>query len=300
MTASYSEVHHGVFDMDGIFEQTPFEIDEERHLSEDYGFFEDIDVDDDPAAALVPLPPSDDGSACALPIAVCGARIADDDDRESPPIITQCVADTIADRGLPWAMQDTPWERLFASSRDGQSFSTFMRRVRGHGQTIVVARTSDGRVIGGYATDVWSGRKQPVRTQDEAGHAFLFVVAERPAAEDGAAPRPGDSFIPGLGELGTSPTSAFDFDLHQPTPKRRDDRPRVDIFKPSPKQHASAGGGSLKQACQMGNKCISMTDENGDLSLVIESSFSRGVACTRAGREEFTVVEFEVYGFSED
>ena len=44
-----------------------------------------------------------------------------------------------------------------------------------------------------------------------------------------------------------------------------------------------------------------MTDINSDLSLVIENSFSRGMTRTQANRdEEFTIVSFEVYGFSED
>lgn len=297
MTASYSysAVHHEVFEVDGIIEQPPFDMDD------DYGFFEDIDSDVDSAARVPsPLPPSDEDGGF---LSVCGSRIKDqhaEDLVESPPIIDQRMADMIADKGLPWAVQDTPWERLFASSRDGQSFGTFMRRVRGHSQTIVVAKTSDGRIVGGYATDVWSGRKQPSRTEDDASHAFLFVV-EQPDIKTDVMIEAGNTFLPGLGELSTSPTSAFDFDFHQLSmapPKRLDDKPNVDIFRPPQKQHTNAGG--LKQACQIGNKCISMADGNGDLSLVIESSFSGGVICMGEAREEFTVLEFEVYGFSED
>jgi len=281
--------------MDGIgIHDEPFEMDD------DYGFYEDLDSDDD-TVALVPPPSSDEKYALSIP--VCSSRIEDENSCSLvtyPPILTPYMVDTIAEEGLPWSMQDTQWDRIFASSRDGTSFGTFMRRVRGRGQTIIVAKTSDGRIVGGYATDVWSGRKQPASSQDEASHAFLFVV-EQPATKtkDVTAPA-GHTFIPGLDQLGTSPTSAFDFDFHQlfvsPT-KPREEKPHVEIFKPSQKQHTDAG---LKQACQIGNKFISMTDGNGDLSLVIESSFSRGMARTGEDREEFTVVEFEVYGFSED
>lgn len=295
-TASYSSAGHEVFEMDGFFEQLPFE------MSDDYGFFEDIDAEND-SAALVPspLPPSDEDRVATL--SVCGTRIKDEGSGSlvaAPPIISQCLAGIIADEGLPWAMQDAQWERLFASSRDGRSFGTFMRRVRGHDQTVIVAKTSDGRIVGGYATGVWSGRKQLAETQDEASHAFLFVV-EQPIIKTHAMLEVSNTYLPGLGELGTSPTSALDFDFHQMTmaaTKHLDGRPNVDIFKPPQKQHTSAGG--LKQACQIGNRLISMTDGNGDLSLVIESSFSRGVVCMGETREEFTVLEFEVYGFSED
>jgi len=295
MTSYYSAVQHDVFEMDAI--EQPFEMDG------DYGFYEDLDSDDEAVghASLSPLSSNDEDSTASLP--VCGSRI-DDADADSlftsPPILNQFMVDTIAEDGLPWSMQDNQWERLFSSSRDGSSFGTFMRRVRGHGQTIIVAKTSDGRIFGGFATDVWSGRKQPADSQDDGSHAFLFAV-DQPAAKtkDVNAPTT-HTFIPGLEELSSSPTSALDFDFYQLSvnpQKPQREKAHVEFFKPSQKQDANAG---LKQACQVGNKFISMTDNSGDLSLVIESSFSRGVARTQEGRVEFTVAEFEVYGFSED
>lgn len=280
-----------MFEMDGI--EQPFE------MEDDYGFYEDLDADDDTVSAdQLPLP-SDEMSALSIP--VCGSRIEDpnpDSLHSSPPILTPFMVDAIAEDGLPWSMQETQFERIFSSSRDGASFGTFMRSVRGHGQTLIVAKTSDGKIIGGFATDVWSGRKQSDSSQDEASHAFLFMV-EPPAAKNTqqqpASPT-AHSFLPGLEAFGTSPTSALDFDFHQlmvSAPKARYEKPHVEFFKP-----ANAG---LKQACQLGKKFVSMSDESGDLSLVIENSFSSG-GVARAGndREEFAVVEFEVYGFSED
>jgi len=290
MTALTDSADHyeygGMFEMDDIGQ--PFE------MEDDYGFYEDIDADDKPVA---PMPiPSDEESTASIP--VCCSRIEDENTDSllsSPPILAPFMVDAIAEDGLPWSMQDMQWERLFASSRDGPSFGTFMRRVRGHDQTIIVAKTSDGKIVGGYATDVWSGRKQPASSQDGASHSFLFVV-EPPASKTKQAVNTpvAHTFIPGLGELGSSPTSAFDFDLHQlsvSSPKHQDGRPNVEIIK------NSAG---LKQACQIGNKFISMSDENGDVSLVIENSFSHGGVALRKGTEEFDVVEFEVYGISED
>jgi len=288
-TSFYSAEHHESFEMDGMFA-----------MEDDYGEFIDLDSDDDTAPRM-PLPPVDREIAPSIPICglgecfaqavqVCGSRIEDDDDPDSlvtsPPILTPSLVDAISEDGLPWSMQDARWDRLFASSRDGTSFGTFLRRVRGHGQTVIVARTSDGRIVGGYATDVWSGRKRSSR--NEASDSFLFV-ADRPAAAKAkrAATTPAaHTFIPGLAELGTSPTSAFDFDFHHsPVPEK----PRVEIYKTE-----------LKQTCQVGNKFISMSNGDGDLSLIVDSSFSHGASCTREDREEFGVVEFEVYGFSED
>jgi hypothetical protein len=292
--AYYSEDVQEMFDMDGI--EQPFE------MEDDYGFYEDLDTDDeDETVGVVPLPSDDEESALSIP--VCGSRIEDENAeslRTSPPILTPFMVDAIAEDGLPWSMQETQWDRLFSSSRDGASFGTFMRRVRGHGQTIIVAKTSEGKVVGGYATNVWSGRKQPAGSQEDS-HAFLFMV-EPPAAKTKRPTTPvAHTFIPGLEELSSSPTSALDFDFHQlsvSSPKPRGDKPHVEFFKPSQKQHANAG---FKQACQLGNKLISMSDGNGDLNLVIENSFSRGgVSRSGEAREDFTIVEFEVYGFSED
>ena len=42
-----------------------------------------------------------------------------------------------------------------------------------------------------------------------------------------------------------------------------------------------------------------MSDGEG-LSLVIESSFSCGASRIREDLDEFTIVEFEVYGFTEE
>jgi len=275
--------------MDGIdINDQPFEMDD------DYGEFIDLDADDE-AVPFERLPSDEDSGTPS--ISVCSSRIEDtnpDSLITSPPILTSSMVDAIVEEGLPWSMQDVQWDRLFASTRDGTSFGTFMRRVRGHGQTIIVAKTSDGRIVGGYATDVWSGRKQPTGSEDQASNAFLFMVDQPAAKTKRPVTATGHTFIPGLGEFGTSPTSIFDFDVHQPSVP---EKPQVEIFKPSHSQHTNAG---LKQACQIGNKFISMSDGDGDLSLVIESSFTRGVARTREDSEEFTVVEFEVYGFSED
>jgi hypothetical protein len=288
MSASSYYAPNEVFDACGI--------DQHFAMDDDYGFYEDLDLDED--LVLSPIP-SEEESGLSVP--TCGSRIEDKDAESlltTPPILTPFMVDAIAEEGLPWSMQDTQWDRLFASSRDGTSFGTFMRRVRGHGQTVVVAKTSNGKIVGGFATGVWSGRKQPASSQGEANHAFLFVVDPPEEAKTKPA---GHTFIPGLDELGTSPTSALDFDfqhLSVSSPKHRDNKPQVEFFKPSQKQNTDSG---WKQSCQIGNKFISMSDGNGDLTLVIENSFSNG-AVARPGedREEFSIVEFEVYGFSED
>lgn len=273
-------------------------------MEDDYGFYEDIDISDRSAtatAAQYPTPTmsglSNDDDTLSI---TCGSRIEDDNEDSlisSPPILSPFMVDMIVEDGLPWSMQDCQFNRLFASSRDGESFSTFMRSVRGHDQTIIVAKTSDGRIFGGHATNVWSGRKQSeVSSQGETNHSFLFAI-EPPSNNKTKHQAPistNTSFIPGLGDLGTSPTSALDFDFGQLSLSKQYDnkkKPHVNIFKPSQK---------FKQACQISNKMISMVDDDNNLSLSIENSFSRGVSCTGDNRqEEFTIVEFEVYSLED-
>lgn len=274
-------------------------------MEDDYGFYEVIDVSDRSAAAAAlsyPTPTTMSGLSDAAPLSItCGSRIEDDNEDSlisSPPILSPFMVDMIVEDGLPWSMQDAKFLRLYSSSRDGESFSTFMRSVRGHDQTIIVAKTSDGRIVGGYATDVWSGRKQQSEgsSQGETNHSFLFAI-EPPSTtktKHQAHISTNTSFIPGLGGLGTSPTSALDFDFGQLSLSKHHDKkkkPHVNIFKPSQK---------FKQACQISNKMISMVDDDNNLSLSIENSFSRGVSCTRDDRqEEFTIVEFEAYSLED-
>ena len=299
-------------------------------MEDDYGFYEDLDedIDGDKKASSLSiisgLSSFEDDSLHGAPttprlsmIPSCGSRLIDDNDPNSllssPPILSPTMVDTIVDDGLPWCIQDNKWDRLFTSTRDGASFSTFMRQVRGHDQTIIVAKTSDGRIVGGYATDVWSGRKSQGSSDADACHSFLFEVdaplakaAERQPAANAATTPAAHTFIPGLEDLGTSPTSALDFDLHTLSmgsdenkhTQRQDEKPHVKISKASQKTNAAMG---FKQACQIGNKFISMSDSNSSgISLMIANSFSRGVSRTNEDIVEFSIVEFEVYGFSED
>ena len=257
-------------------------------MDEDFGFFEDLDADADDATA-----PSDDESVMSIPC--CGASRIEDGDADSlraaPPLLTPQMVDAIAEEGLPWSLQDASWARLFVSSRDGASFREFMRRVRGRGPTIVVAKTAAGKIVGGYAPDAWTGRKA-ASPDDKASRAFLFSVdTQRRAPKRPASP---PTFLPGLEELGTSPASAADFDAHRvpasPSKGRRE-VPRVEICR------AARG---LKQACRLGDELLSLTDEDAGLGLVIDRSFSHGtVAHAREDEEDCAVVAFEVYGFED-
>uniref|UniRef100_A0A7S2PDG0 TLDc domain-containing protein n=1 Tax=Skeletonema marinoi TaxID=267567 RepID=A0A7S2PDG0_9STRA len=303
----------------------------------DFGFYQDLDDDDhhgvdssltlsSSSSNLFNAPPTP-----ATTTASCSPHRTIEDPQPStlttsPPILSPTIIDTLAeDGGLPWSMQDMNWVRLFNSERDGTSFGQFMRSVRNVEHTVIVAKTESGMIVGGYVADVWSGRKS--RAEEERGHnAFLFVV-QPPAApamtdDDNKEVSPSQQqqqfrvkrFIPGLEDIASSPTGVLEFNfdtlsLHSSSDKIDHNKEQVvHIFKPSPRQ------ASLKQVCQLGNKLISLGDDDTDLLhddhhmknfMTIENSFSKGqVTMTSSDggciTEEFDVVNFEVYCLSDD
>ena len=383
-----------------LVEEESFEWD----MGDNFGFYEDLEDDDDDfgrggggdgsygyescssstAVAIIPSSPATPSSPLSNSVDNIIHDIHPETLQTTPPILSSSLATKISEE-LPWSMQheDMKLIRIFASSRDGRAFGTFMRSVRNVSHTVIVARTSSGKVVGGYATDVWSGRKvvaAPTTTTaatSTSSHAFLFVVDQPAAAATinsdvkttpiaAAVESPSHSqqqqahqnyskrFIPGLEEIASSPTSPleFDFDLETLNAKKKkssmmipqeqeenniikvkNDEPQLHIFKPSPRKHPQhqQGGGhyyhhsssSLKQVCQLGNKFISLGDENDVhddenhcLKLTIENSFSRGGITTTATAassfknkngsgcisttEEFDIVDFEVYYLSDD
>jgi hypothetical protein len=263
-----------MFEMDGGFlEQQPsFDMDN------DYGFFEMDDLED-----------MKDENSCS-----------EEDDRsasdEAPsPILTPSIIEQLC---IP--SNDKKWECLFSSSRDGPSFGTFMRHVRGHVRTIVVAKAEDGRVYGAYATDPWSGRGR-TGGSGAGDVSFLFEVPSAtikkghmsPLAQPSSQASLAGSFIPGLerSSLGSSPTCAMDFDMANLSLSPKNGA-NIDIVKSS---DTTCG---FKQVCQLGSKFIGISD--GEVSLAIESSFTCGTTeGPMKDRKEFDVVEFEVYGLLE-
>lgn len=244
-----------------VEEEESFEWD----MGDSFGFYEDLEDDDNDfgrgggdsgygyetcssSTAVAAIIPSSPATPSSPPHISNNDSIIHDIHPETlqttPPILSSSLATKISEDGLPWSMQhdDMKWIRIFASSRDGCAFGTFMRNVRNVSHTVIVARTSSGKIVGGYATDVWSGRKvvaapTTAANSSSSSHAFLFVV-EQPAATitindnvkttpaAAAVESPSHSqqqvhqnynkrFIPGLEEIASSPTSPleFDFDL---------------------------------------------------------------------------------------
>lgn len=333
----------------------------EWEMGDDFGFYQDLDSEDNDhyyfdSTVLTysssssnlfsggpPTPPSDiSSSSCCSPYHHHDA-IEDPQPctlTSYPPILSSSTIDQLNEHALPWSLQDTNWVRIFSSNRDGTSFGHFMRSVRNVRNTIVVAKTGSGKVVGGFSMDVWSGRKTTQPGEERRTHAFLFVVEPPPPAaaatvvdiastnSNKVKVSPSQQirvkrFIPGLEDLASSPTGVLEFNFDALSLSCNDkivinnnnnkEEVEVHIFKPS----SSRQQAPLKQVCQLGKKFISLGQEEEEDAdddstgmkqqnlLTIENSFSKGeVSMTlndgRCIMEEFEVVDFEVYCLSDD
>lgn len=254
---------------------------------DDYGFF----VDDCP----------DDRTPCSpLLFSEIKEEIIDhiiEDDVSSviadSPILRPMMVRQIVEEGLPYSLRGMRWNRLFRLSRDGASFGQFMRKVRGQSNTVIVARTSHGNIIGGFATEPWSGRRKAGAPCERfAGHrAFLFSSNQR-YEQKGCTHIQKSSFIPGFEPFGRSPTSTM---LDIPASgllSTNGSAGHVAIRKPS---HLT----NFKHVCQIGNKYIAMgIGDMTSFGLCISNSFSRGSTSLLLEDDyDFEIAEFEVFGF---
>ena len=248
---------------------------------EAYGFYENIDDTEDDASAphlVASVRSYEDEDS----LTHCYSRIVDDNAASlhtSPPILSHRAVETLCE-SLPPSLQDRRFLRLFSTSRDGASFATFMRRVRARDSTVIVVKTSSGRIIGGYASNLWSGLSGRGKRTSSANQCFLFEVRQSKAQSS--------SFIPGYEEFSSSPTSTtLDFDFGNLS--MQDFSPKVDVMRTPDSR--------LEQVCHLTQKYLSLCDTN--YTLILEDSFASGMVCLDgATLEAITVTEFEVYDVS--
>lgn len=89
----------------------------------------------------------------------------------SPPILSSASMRALVKNGLPTHLHWKKWKRLFSSTRDGDCFTTMLYKVKGHKYTVVIVKTMQGHVCGGFAASEWaSGGDSYYGT----GQAFLF------------------------------------------------------------------------------------------------------------------------------
>lgn len=76
-----------------------------------------------------------------------------------PFILTPDQMRTIALNGLPASIAFAKWKRLYCLQRDGDSFTTsFLRKVKGVERTLLVIKTTNDEVMGGYSNSPWESQ----------------------------------------------------------------------------------------------------------------------------------------------
>jgi TLD len=73
-----------------------------------------------------------------------------------PYILTSYEMHQIASTVLPPGIVYCPWSRLYSLARDGDSFDACLRYIGSEKQTLLIVRTSQNEVFGGYADTPWN------------------------------------------------------------------------------------------------------------------------------------------------
>lgn len=175
---------------------------------------------------------------------------------------------------LPQSLNYCKWKRLYSLSRDGDSFETFLRMVEGHNRTVLVVKSTAGRLFGGYADTRWEARHKNRQADGFYGSAQACLFR-----------------FPHCGEAMTSDESNLEDDNE------------VVIYKWS-------GANRYIQLCDAYKRAVAFGGggDDGDFGLCIEDDFRRGttghcstfenVALCEEGY--FDVMDLEVWGFTLD
>eukprot|EP00957_Ditylum_brightwellii_P181897 13857960-Ditylum_brightwellii.AAC.1 len=267
----------------------PFNMPTSPHGGEDdYGFFiddEERSLNEDVDSARIDLRTSFESSECL---------------ESFPQILSPLMIEQIGGCGLSHVPCDHMWNRLYSSTRDGSSFGTFLRKVRGFTNTLIVAKTSCDDIVGLFATAPWSGRKKD--ENQISADSFLFSVHPESSTTElhSCKPKKYSCFIPGFEPFGKSPTTTIIGDDPELETSPTLDREHVSIYK-------CQGARQYNQMCHISDKRISVGGKDGTVAFCVWDSFSRGssypcnayaTSFSLASSENFDIVEFEVYGLS--
>lgn len=187
-----------------------------------------------------------------------------------PRILTMPMIQQLLREALPQSLKTARWDRIYAVGRDGDTFYAMLNKCVGFKDTVIVAQTSQGYVLGGYASSPWE-KSGHGRSYFGTGTSFLF--ASHPEAQ------------PQLNNM-----------MQQEEPKQDDQKP-LSIFR-------WTGSNVYAQACDVEEGVLAMGGE-GAFGLIVQDNFSRGCSgyCSTFGNPplvpggHFDVVSFEIYGF---
>ena len=189
-----------------------------------------------------------------------------------PRILTHEMMQFLHDNGFPETLQGNRWDRCFAIGRDGDSFVSFLDRCQPFRHTLLVVQTTEGEILGGFATQTWEGQEGYGKR-----HAYYGT---------------GQSFLFSFNSVTSRGTS----NCESPTSHSSSTTKEKQIYK-------WTGTNDYCQICDVEEAKIAMGG-GGDFGIIVEDCFSRGQTgfCGTYGNPPlissgfFEVAALEVYG----
>jgi hypothetical protein len=208
-----------------------------------------------------------------------------------PRILTANMMHQLMEEALPVNLKTARWDRIYALGRDGDDFDTMTHNCANFKNTIIVAVTTQGHILGGYAAAPWVKQEGYNMSRSFYGNGESFLFASHPAGEKQqdhpAEEHQQDQNVLDSEKLETQATS-------EPENKEK----KLHIYKWS-------GGNTYSQVCDVDDGQLAMGG-GGAFGLLIQDNFSHGTTgrCSTFGnpplvpRGIFEIVDFEVYGFT--
>ena len=184
-------------------------------------------------------------------------------------ILNQAQLDQIARYVLPQTIAACRWKRAYSLARDGDSFDTCLHKTRKERRSLMVIRTEDNQIFGGYADSPW-----------KAFHCNYYGSAQaclwKFTSDDDQDPA---SPIQGMQPVGPD---------------------QIKVFK-------WAGLNRYIQYCDITHRILAFGGggESGSFGLCVENEFQTGSTgpCATFGneplcdQEHFKIVDLEIWGF---
>ena len=191
----------------------------------------------------------------------------------TPPILSESLLHEIVTNAIPYSLRMYQWQRVFSIARDGDAFWSMAERCRSFQHTLIVIKTTNGTILGGFASEKWiqqDGFGKKGRGYFGSGVCFLFSSH-------------------------SNDTVAEDKKQQTGTPLQN----KTLQFYPW------TGENDYCQICDVDAGKIAMGGGEGDFGLIVGAQFLRGSTGYCAtfqnpplvpGDGNFDILDFEVYG----
>jgi hypothetical protein len=219
---------------------------------------------------------------------------------DCPRLLSEAVMQYLTEHGLPVVIKMRRWVRAYSLARDGDSFEMMMTLVSPHKFSLMVVKTTQGEVFGGFVDSPWDSGK--AFGFYGGGQAFLFSLYQDPTFDyngngDGDGDQQDSDNKNTRRHIKTSPklssSSLGEGGGHQ-------HEEQVTIY-------GWTGANTYFQVCDESKGSFAMGGggADGTFGLCVEDCFWKGSTgpCDTYGnaplakQQQFEIVDFEVYGF---